>query len=114
VKVNRVLERGRTSTLQHSTVVKLRLERREKLDELPTLDAAVVDLKMKPPGGQAANDRKTLPGEGGLEQGRWPAGPRRALGWAVRSVRFHRPGARLAAASSASVGFFIMSMGGKH
>ena len=44
----------------------------EKLDDLRALDAAVVDLKIKPPEGQAANDRKTLPVEGFLEHGRLP------------------------------------------
>ncbi len=49
------------------------LEMLEKLDDLRALDAAVVDLKIKPPEGQAANDRKTLPVEGFLEHGRLPA-----------------------------------------
>ena len=90
------------------------LEMLEKLDHLRALDAAVVDLKIEPPEGQAANDRKTLPVEGFLEHGRLPVrSPGAHSGWAVCSVRFHRPGARLVAASSASVGFFVMSMPGK-
>ena len=40
--------------------------------------------------------------------------PRCALEGTVCSVRFHQPGARLVAASSASVGFFVMSMAGKN
>src|SRR5882724_1845388 len=50
------------------------LEMLEKLDDLRALDAAVVDLKIEPPEGQAAKDRKTLPVEGFLEHGRLPAG----------------------------------------
>jgi len=41
----------------------------QKLDDLEAFDAAGVDLKIEPPEGQAADDRKTFPIEGLLEDG---------------------------------------------
>ena len=39
----------------------------EKLNDLGAFDAALVDLKVKPPQGQAANDGKAFPVEGFME-----------------------------------------------
>ena len=49
------------------------LEVAEKLDDLQAFDAAGVDLKIKTPQGQAANDREALPVKGFLKHGRLPA-----------------------------------------
>src|SRR5579871_5543176 len=45
----------------------------EKLDDLGAFDAALMDLKVKPPQGQAANDGKAFPVEGFVEHGGLPA-----------------------------------------
>jgi len=45
----------------------------EKLNDLRALDAALVDLKVKPPQGQAADQRKTFPAERLLQHGSLPA-----------------------------------------
>ena len=49
------------------------LEMTEKLDDLRTLDAALVNLKVKPPEGQAADDRKAPPIEGLMQHRRLAA-----------------------------------------
>src|SRR5215203_2007042 len=49
------------------------LEMSEKINDLRALDAAVVNLKIEAPQGQAADDRKAFPVEGFLKDGRWPA-----------------------------------------
>jgi len=45
----------------------------EKLDDLWAFDAALMDLKVKPPQGQAANDGKAFPVEGFMEHWSLPA-----------------------------------------
>ena len=51
------------------------LEMAQKLDDLETFDAAGMDLEIKPPEGQAADDRKAFPVEGLVQcQGRDESG----------------------------------------
>lgn len=45
----------------------------EKLDDLWAFDAALMDLKVKPPQCQSADDRKAFPIEGFMQDGRLPA-----------------------------------------
>jgi hypothetical protein len=45
----------------------------EKFDDLWAFDAAFMDLKVKPPQGQPANDREAFPVEGFVQDGRLPA-----------------------------------------
>jgi len=49
------------------------LEMAEKLDDLKTFDAASMDLEIKPPQRQAANDRKAFPVEGFVQHRGLPA-----------------------------------------
>lgn len=52
---------------------KVTLEMTQKFDDLETFDAASVDLEIKPPQCQAANDRKTFPVEGLVQHRGLPA-----------------------------------------
>jgi len=45
----------------------------KKLDDLRALDAALMDLKVKPPQRQSADNRKAFPVEGFTQDGRLPA-----------------------------------------
>ena len=49
------------------------LEMAQKLDDLETFDAAGMDLEIKPPEGQAADDRKAFPVEGLVQHRGLPA-----------------------------------------
>ena len=57
----------------HYFAGKMPLQVPQKLDDLEALNAALVNLKIEPPQRQAANDRKTFPVEGFLEDGRLSA-----------------------------------------
>ena len=52
---------------------KVTLEMTQKFDDLETFDAASVDLEIKPPQRQAANDRKAFPVEGLVQHRGLPA-----------------------------------------
>ena len=68
---------------------KVTLEMTQKFDDLETFDAARMDLEIKPPQGQAANNRKTFPIEGFLQHRSLPARrPRACTCWARAQSAF--------------------------
>lgn len=57
----------------HDFAREMPLEMAQERDDLRALDAPGVDLEIKAPQGQAADDRKAFPVEGLLQEGRLPA-----------------------------------------
>lgn len=64
---------GRAIPQDHEPARNVPLEVAEKLDDLEAFDAARVNLKVKTPQGQPANDREALPVEGFLQHRSLPA-----------------------------------------